>query len=122
MKTFKVIDFWFQISVIVGCIIFSLFVQEYILSCYFVVGTVQVLDMIFHELKNWFTTKGSNRYYYHRLVLVCVSLMALAPVIGFLAFIFYIMIFVAPFMAIYYSVVCYKETRVVKAKELIHLK
>jgi len=122
MKTFKVIDFWLQISIIIGCIIACVAIPQYALGCYFVVGAVQVLDMIIHELKTWFTNKNSNRYYYHRIVLVCVSLMALTPLINAFFFIYYLLVFIAPFMAVYYTVICYRETRVVKAKELIHLK
>jgi len=66
--------------------------------------------MLIHEITKSFIPKNSARRVYQNIVYVIVSFMLLAPLLNGFALIFYPMVFVAPFMAIYYLSICYRET------------
>ena len=111
MKKFKLYDTWISILLIVGFTIVSLVKLDYtFIIGYFVVGGWQVISMIVHAINSWFTKKGSVRYNYHYLVaiiflLAAVGLLAHALLIVVLP----ILLFTAPIMAIYYTLLCYTE-------------
>lgn len=123
MKTFKQIDVWIQMLMILVFTILSLIRQDatFIIG-YFTVGGWQVISMVAHEVGGSFTNAGSRRYYYHRLTLFTVLFMLLSMWLTPLLLIFGILLFAAPVLALYYLYICYKEWQVLAAQELIHLK
>ncbi|MEP7164687.1 MAG: hypothetical protein ABI741_08335 [Ferruginibacter sp.] len=124
MKKVKQADLGISIALIFFFIILS-FINEdttFIIG-YFVVGGWQLISMIVHAVKGWFTEKGGRRYIYHWVVL-CILLTALLglAIPEFLVLLAYPMLFAAPFMAIYYSWICYNEVYVKMQRPLTLLK
>lgn len=117
MKLFKEIEFCINIILIVSFAISMLLLQkgELLFLAYFVVGAVQVTGMIIHELKRWFTAKKSTRRYYHWTVLI---LLLLFPT----GFSFWFLLYTAPFFALFYMYICWKELQTLKFKAFVHLK
>ena len=117
MKLFKQIEFYSSVLLIAAFAISWLITREdeLILTGYFVVGGLHVIGMITHVMKHWFTNSRSLRLYYHWLVVI---LLLLVPVgIGL-----FILLFAAPFMAVLYTWICWRELRALELKELVHLK
>ena len=115
MKYFKITDLGISISLVLvfgvlGCQDF-----RHLITGYFIVGGWQVVSMIVHAVGGWFNHIGSRRRMYHWITAITICLMPTG-------FIFYLLLFVAPVMAIYYSLMCYLELRALLFKELIHLK
>lgn len=121
MKTFKQIDLIIQLTAITFFTILSLikldktFVYAYIITC-----LLQLISMIAHALdKNyWYGT----RKIYSIICFTIVACMLAAFYIYFLGIIFYIMLFAAPIMAVYYVVLCAKEYRLLNERPLAQLK
>jgi len=123
MLVFKKIDFWISATSIFVFFILSIIRQDGAFFIgYFSVGAWQVISMVVHQANSWFVNKGSNRYYYHYTTLAVVVCMLLAPLVPFMFFVFYLLIFMAPVMAVYYTSICFRELRVLEAQKLIHLK
>ncbi len=123
MLVFKKIDFWISAIGIFAFAILSLIMQDgTFMVGYITVGAWQVVSMLVHHFNNSFTNKGSLRYYYHYITLVTVLLMLSTPLLKITGFVFVILLFIAPFMAVYYTSICFKELKVLEAKALIHLK
>lgn len=88
---------------------------EYLFIGYFIIGGVQLLSMLLHLLKGWFITSQSLRVsYYWALLLIAVTI-PFGPGILFL-------LYAAPFMALLYIYICYREWKILKLKEFVHLK
>ena len=124
MKKFKQMDCWISILLIIGFTLAGIINQDVtFLVGYFVVGGWQVISMIIHTMNKWFTEKGGRRYIYHWIVL-CLILLALAglAVTEILVLLAYPMLFAAPFMAIYYTLICYDEVYVKMKRPLTFLK
>jgi len=115
MKRLKTFDLLINITLIAGFSIYCLFKQDssYLLA-YFVVGAWQVISMIFHAYNRIFTYKGGSRYYYHWVALISLLTIPLGSV--------WILLFTAPFMAIYYTYLCYHEVYVKMQRPLAVLK
>lgn len=117
MKHFK------QIELIINTILISFFLVvfiitndfEYVFTGYFVVGAVQLLSILIHIIKGWFIGFTSLRTYYNWFLVI---LAILIPT----GFSIYFLLFASPIMALFYLFICYREWRVLKFKELIHLK
>ena len=110
MKTFKHIDLYIQIALIISLTIASLINQDgTFLVAYFVVGTWQVVSMLVHHYNKWHISKAGRRYYYHRITAGTILVMALAFLIPYLFIFCYLLLFAAPVMAIYYTAICYRE-------------
>ena len=124
MKTFKQFDLLFSVVLIALFALLSAIRQDLIfITGYFVVGGWQLVSMIVHAVNGWFTSKGSVRYIYHRVVAVLFGL----TVLGFALFpllmvILYLMLFAAPVMAVIYTVICRNEYALLKNRALIQLK
>lgn len=118
MKLFKQIEFYSSVLLIAAFAISLLIIQEgnLLFTAYFVVGALHVIGMITHALKHWFTNNRSPRLYYHWLVVI---LLVLVPVGGLGLF---ILLYAAPFMAVTYTIICWRELRALELKELVHLK
>jgi hypothetical protein len=124
MKTFKLVDFWVSIGLIVSFLIASLIKQdETVLFGYCIVGAWQIISMLVHAWSGWFCEKGSSRYNYHVLVIILLAI----SLSGFVFYVFifmlmYLMVFAAPIMAIYYTWLCYNEVYVKMIRPLAVLK
>ena len=110
MKTFKHIDLYIQIALIISLTIASLINHDStFLVAYFVVGTWQAISMVVHQYNKWHIRKEGRRYYYQRIVVCTLLLMAFAFLIPYLFIFWYLLLFTAPFLAIYYTAICYRE-------------
>jgi hypothetical protein len=117
MKLFK------QIELIINTVLISLFLvlfiftknYEFVFTGYFVVGGVQLLAIIIHIFKGWFIGFASLRTFYNWLLLILAALLPTGLSIYFL-------LFASPVMALFYLFICYREWKIIKFKELIHLK
>ena len=124
MKKFKLYDTWINIGLIGGSLIFSLVKLDYtFLIGYCVVGGWQLISMIVHTLNGWFTQKGTARYNYELAVSIILATGLLGVIIYPLFYIvLFIMLFAAPFMAVYYTHMCYNEVYVKMQRPLALLK
>lgn len=105
MKNFKIVDFWISVVLIITCTFFVLLSDEEwgaaLLISYFIVGGWQVASMTVHAVKGYFTKRTGSRLLYHWIV---VSVVVLFPLT------MWILIYIAPVMAIFYTWLCYHET------------
>ncbi len=114
MKKFKQVDLLINIILISGFLIVSLIKQDMtFMTGYFVVGGWQVISMIVHAWNHWFTHKGA-RYYYHWITFISLITMPVGS--------FWLLLFVAPVMAVYYTWICYNEVYVKMQRPLAQLK
>jgi hypothetical protein len=103
MKTYKWID-----AYISACLIVFFLVQfivagslEQVIIAYFITGAWQTISMIIHAVNKWFTRKWGPRHTYHWITVASwVSL----PIGSY-----WILLFTAPFMAVFYTVLCFHE-------------
>ncbi|MEO8770760.1 MAG: hypothetical protein ABI402_11760 [Ferruginibacter sp.] len=115
MKKYKIIDTW------ISTILISIFALIYLVSLdfgyvitgYFIVGSWQLISMIVHAWNHWFTAKGSARIYYHWFVGVCLISIPIS---------FEVLLYMAPFMAAYYTWICYEEVYIKMKRPLSILK
>ena len=101
MKTFKTLDFALQTTVLLGAAVYWAIHRDLIYA-YFSVGGAQAASMIVH----FFTGNvhaETARSAYHWVSLVAVASMFV--VVGF-----WILLFMAPFMALFYWWLCLTET------------
>lgn len=110
MKTFKKYDFWIQVSLLISFLVASLIrMDETFVVGYFVVGAWQLISMLIHFFNNWFNEKGTVRYYYHWTTFILVACMLIGCIIYYFFVVFVPLLFFAPFMALFYAWLCYKE-------------
>jgi len=115
MKKFKTIDYLVSVLLIVTFTLLSFIKRDgFFKTGYLVTGAWQVTSMIVHVWNKWFTRSGGKRYIYHWIVLISIITL---PVGSFL-----IMVFTAPFMALYYTYLCYYEVTVKMQRPLALLK
>ena len=124
MKQFKIIDFWVSVGLIV---VFTALVvikkDDFILKGYFFVGGWQILSMFVHFIKNWFCETGTKRDKYHFTIFLIalyscfgfIHIMALFPVAV-------VLLFTAPFQAIFYCWLCWNEITVKMKRPISILK
>jgi hypothetical protein len=113
MKTFKLIDFWVSAGLIIVFTVLSLFKQDdTFMVGYFVVGGWQVISMLVHVFTNTFT--HGARSVYHWITLITVFTMPIGSI--------WILLFAAPFMAVYYTWICYNEVYIKMRRPLSVLK
>jgi hypothetical protein len=132
MKTYKQIDFWGSIILIIGSIAATFIWSNFIyIIGYFIVGAWQLLSIIVHEINHWFIRKGGNRRLYHKIVLsIFLSLIAglcicLVSSLGysFVLIILSLLLCISPILAVCYIIICYNELFVaIPKRELAHLK
>ena len=124
MKTFKKTDLWISCLLITVFTIVSLVrMDSTFIIGYFTVGGWHVISMIVHAVNGWFTQKGSSRYIYHWIVFGIFALTALGFIVFYLLIIImYIMLFAAPFMAVFYTWLCYDEVYVKMQRPITLLK
>ena len=115
MKRYKTIDLYTSILLIIGFSVYSFIkLDESFFTGYFVVGGWQVISMIVHAGNKCFTYKGGSRYIYHWVTFISLVTMPLGS--------FWILLFTAPFMAIYYTYLCYHEVYVKMQRPLAVLR
>lgn len=117
MKLFKQVEFYSSVLLIIAFFVNWLITREgeMLFTAYYVVGALHITGMITHALAHWFTNTNSLRLYYHWLVVVLLLLTPLG--IGL-----WILLYTAPFMAITYTWICWRELRALQLKEFVHLK
>ncbi len=119
MRQFKKIDFCINIGLIFSSLIIGLlegakdFLHNGFLIGYFIVGGWQIISIMVHTYNHCFTYKWGARYIYHWITFIAILTMP---------FSFWILIITAPFMAIYYTYICYKETYIKMLRPLSVLK
>ena len=112
MRTFKLIDVWVSMVLILIFIVIGLIKPdyEYIIWGYFITGAWQVISMLVHAIKGWFCEKGGVRYNYHWSVVIVIMVTLLGLAIYLLLYLWlFALLFAAPLMAIGYTAICYKE-------------
>ena len=115
MKKFKIIDTAISIALILFFCVYQLAKQDdSFFIGYFVVGSWQVISMLVHIFTGTFTYKSGARNWYHWVTLISIVTM---PIGSFL-----ILLFTAPFMAVYYTWICYHEVTVKMKRPLAVLK
>lgn len=116
MKQYKYTELLLNIALITGFVICFAITQsfEWLFVSYFVVGAVQLLSMFVHIIKGWFSHNYLRLGYY--LFLLVVVLLCFGG-IGLL-----ILLYLAPLMASLYVYICYREWKILKFKEFVHLK
>lgn len=124
METFKRIDYRVSIILMAAAVVYGLIVQDSrFMAGYFVVGGWQLLSMIIHIYSNSFTYRGTGRSIYNNII-ICILVMLLIGVMVPLL-LYCVMIFLAlasPFMALYYTRLCYKEVHLYMQRPLAQLK
>ncbi len=111
MKKFKQIDSWISVFLIVAFAIATIINQDYaFLLGYFVVGAWQVISMLVHAYHRIFTYKGGTRYVYHWITLISLVTMPVGS--------YWILLFTAPFMAVFYMWLCFEEVRKMNQRPL----
>lgn len=115
MKKFKTFDFFISVVLIATFVVYWLIKRgDSIFLAYFVVGGWQVISMLVHQYNRCFTYKGGRRQIYHWITLVSIITMPLGS--------FWILFFTAPFMAIFYTWLCYREVYFKMQRPLAMLK
>ena len=118
MKNFKIIDVWISIGLIISFSILTIlngnfgFGNEKLLTGYFVIGGWQVISMVVHAVSGCFTYGA--RYIYHWITFIAVATMPIGS--------FWLLLFTAPFMAIFYTWLCYREVYTKMKRPLAILK
>ncbi len=123
MKKFKTFDVAISILLIISFCIYGLINTKYLLIGYFVVGGWQLISMVIHAFNQWFTHRNTARYVYQSIVLVLLCLAVTGLIVQqVLMPLLFILVFVSPFMAVYYSWLCYHELTVKMQRPLTALK
>ncbi len=118
MKTFKIIDVWTSIGLIISFTILILLDGKINLSNnklfdgYFVVGGWQVISMLIHTFTRTFTYGA--RLVYHWITFIAVATMPAGS--------FWVLWITAPFMAVFYTWLCFDEVRKMNQRPLAILK
>jgi hypothetical protein len=105
MKIFKITDICVSLGLL---IIFTVrFYSEdrliWLFESYFILGAWQTISMLIHAINNWHTRKWSTRYTYHWIAFVSIITLPVGS--------YWILAFIAPFMAIFYTGLCFVEVR-----------
>ena len=120
MKTFKLIDFWGQVLLIAGSLLSILWDSEIVFYGYFFVGGWQLLSCVAHgSLKDKYFAVNDRKYYLLTLLWVFITGIVTIPVWILYGF---GLLFVSPFLAIWYASICYAENKLLEHKSLVHLK
>lgn len=123
MKQFKTIDLTLSVALILFGLIRTIAEPTFILYAYSITGGWQVISLATHAAFGWQAGRERSRNAYGWLVLIILGLGALGflfyPIWMILAF---PMLFLAPVMAIWYSLLCYHELEALRRRPLDILK
>jgi hypothetical protein len=116
MKKFKEIDVWVSLALIIGSLFLPLFGGDFsFMYGYFIVGGWQVISMLVHILNpEWKSFPNNSRNVYYWITIISLASM---PIGGYI-----ILLFTSPFMALFYTYMCYDETYVKMKRPLDILK
>lgn len=116
MKQFKTIDVWISSILILIFSALALIKMKMIIVIwgYIIIGSWQVISMLFHSINGWFNEKRSKRRVYHWVTAVSLITMPIGSI--------FILLFIAPLMAIYYTWICFEEVTVKMKRPLHYLK
>jgi hypothetical protein len=115
MQRFKLIDFWISTLLIAGFATASIINRDAtLLLGYIVVGSWQIISMIVHAANNSFVNKGGERYVYHWIAFIAVVTLPFGS--------YFILLFIAPVMACFYTRICYIEVFIKMKRPLALLK
>lgn len=116
MKTYKLAELLINAALIFTFVCVFAITQsfELLLLSYCIVGGIQLLSMLFHLFKGWFSNHNIRFVYY--IFLLFVGILCFGGV-GF-----FILLYAAPLMAAFYVFVCYRELKILQLRELVHLK
>lgn len=104
MKTFKLIDFWVSVGLLISFLIIiangkpESLIDENILLSYYVVGGWHIISMLVHAICGWFTIRWGTRFWYQWVSFILVVTIPAGSV--------WILVFTAPFMAFFYTAYC----------------
>lgn len=117
MRTVKLIDACISLTLIVVFTI-DYFTKETTLESlvgsYLITGTWQTISMLFHARNKWFTRRNGCRYAYHWITFVSLVTLPLGS--------YWILVFTAPFMAVFYTALCFHEQASISRRPLSLLK
>ena len=123
MKKIKMYDLFISVSLIIISLIAGIiWGMKIALFGYYLTGAWQLASMLFHARYNCFTKKGSVRYYYHWFAAICCCCLMLAGILTTFRFMYFLLLLSAPFMAFYYTYICYQEVFVRMQRPLAILK
>lgn len=123
MKAYKQIDFYGSILLILSSVLIATLWQDFeFVYCYYVVGGWQSISMVVHSVNGWFVQAGARRTYHFVVVAVLAGVAVGLVFESILLFMLYILLFAAPFMAVYYASICYHELSVKMQRPLAQLK
>jgi len=115
MKKFKIFDFWISILLMAIFVVSGLIKwNDTFIRGYYIVGCWQSISMLVHVYNRCFTYKGGARNTYHWVSLFCLLSLPIGS--------YFLLIFIAPFMAIFYTWLCYIEVTVKMQRPLAVLK
>lgn len=115
MKKFKTADAWVSIVLIAVFTVASIIKGiETLIIGYLVVGGWQVISMLVHAFTRTFTRPKGIRNVYHWISFISVITMPVGSV--------WVLVFTAPFMAIFYTWLCYEEVKKMNERPLAILK
>jgi|GWRWMinimDraft_15_1066023.scaffolds.fasta_scaffold111733_1 hypothetical protein len=104
MKTIKIIDLGINISLLLISTIENLLNgTEELVTAYLWAGAWQSLSMIVHASCGWMAPYNKTRYAYHWIAFIAVITMPLGSI--------WILLFAAPFMALFYTILCVYELK-----------
>ncbi|MDB5201649.1 MAG: hypothetical protein JWQ27_1058 [Ferruginibacter sp.] len=123
MKTFKIIDAWISILLISTFSLLSLIkLDATFLIGYCIVGTWQVISLCIHSVQGWFRF-NPDRHAYKCMVAILLVIGLIGLVWPALLMIeMFLLLFISPMLAVYYSWICYNETYVKMQRPLAVLK
>ena len=117
MRTFKLIDFYTQIGLMIGSLLLLAIDSSSYWYFYLIVGGFQLISVLVHLLLRQSYYAAPKRKYYHCALL---AVAAGVPSTHFLYFA--LLLFITPVMALWYLVICRSENEKLAYKKLIHLK
>lgn len=119
MRSFKYFDLIGQIIILVLFTIASLirFDGTFVIG-YIAIGCWQLGSLVTHFAKEWYTRKRKTREMYQRISLMVLTLMGLSFMIPMLYYVWLVMLFAAPVMAITYLIICVKELKEMNTRPL----
>ena len=117
MRTFKLIDFYTQIGLMIGSLVILAIDSSSHWYFYFIVGGFQLISVAVHLLRRHSFYAAPGRKYYHW------ALLAVTAGVFSTHFLYFAMLlFITPVMALWYLFICGSENEKLAYKKLIHLK
>lgn len=122
MIKFKKVDVWMSVFLITaGTIISAIVPEKSILYFYFIIGTWQIISMLTHLAFKWFT-HSLQRTTYQLAVAIMLAIAVYGSVFSIPVLTDYLLLFISPLLAIYYTHLCYQESYVALKRPLAYLR